>query len=74
MSAVLRSSERCFLIKTVTNAFRSSRGEMGRRSWSLPGFGIGVIEKRLTVVYSMRWMSFCAILVHAMGRGVDLGG
>ena len=30
---------------------------MGRRSWSFPGFGIGMMKKRLVDVGSMRWMS-----------------
>ena len=30
---------------------------MGRRSCSLPGFGMGLVEKRLAAVGMMRWIS-----------------
>ena len=54
MSAVSSPSDRCLLMCTETKASRSSRSEIGRLSWSLPGFGIGVIENRLDDFGSMR--------------------
>ena len=54
VSAVSRPSDRCLLMCTETNASKSSRSEIGRLSWSLPGFGIGVMEKRFDDVGSMR--------------------
>ena len=52
--AISSPSDRCLLMCTETNASRSSSKEIGRLSWSLPGLGIGVIEKRLADVGSMR--------------------
>ena len=54
MSAVSRPSDRCLLMCTETNASKSSMREIGHLSWSFPGFGIGVMEKRLDDVGSMR--------------------
>ena len=56
VSASSRPSERCLLMWTVTKASRSYRREIGRQSWILPGFGMGVIEKRLAEWGSIRWM------------------
>ena len=43
---------------------------IGSRSWSLPGYGMVVMEKRLAAkcsmqLVSMQWMICCAMVVHA---------
>ena len=53
---ILSPSERCLLMWMVTKASRLSRRDMGRRMWMFPDFGIGVMEKRLVDVGSMRWV------------------
>ena len=66
MSSVLNQLERYLLMCTVTNDSRSSRRDIGRRSWNLPAFSIGVMDKRLLDMGSIRWVKIQWIIYYAM--------
>ena len=56
MLAVSSPSDSFLLMCTETNISRSSSREIGCLSLSLPGLGMGVMEKRLLDCGSVRWI------------------
>ena len=54
--AVSSLSDSCLLMCTETESSRPLSRKIGHLSWSFLGLGMGVIEKRLANVGSIRWM------------------